>query len=125
MNAGVQGTYLNNFISLTIPLDLPFGGVNESGMGSYHGIHSFKTFTREQGFFIRGISTDLVNYPRYQNVSGDVGSRWYKIVRYLMNASLPSKFYLFLLKLARILGGRTSLVAFVFFLIGFKSKVKQ
>ena len=27
---------------------LPFGGVGESGIGSYHGYHSFKTFSHEK-----------------------------------------------------------------------------
>ena len=27
---------------------LPFGGVGESGMGNYHGYHSFKTFSHEK-----------------------------------------------------------------------------
>ncbi|KAJ3344727.1 Aldehyde dehydrogenase [Kappamyces sp. JEL0680] len=59
--------------------ELPFGGVNESGLGSYHGIHSIRAFTREQGYFIRDISNDLVNYPKYPNVSGNVQSMWYKV----------------------------------------------
>ena len=29
---------------------LPFGGVGESGIGSYHGYHSFKTFSHEKRF---------------------------------------------------------------------------
>merc|ERR1712190_6427 len=28
--------------------ELPFGGVGRSGMGSYHGHHSFKSFTHEK-----------------------------------------------------------------------------
>lgn len=30
---------------------LPFGGVGASGMGSYHGIHGFSTFTKKKGVF--------------------------------------------------------------------------
>ena len=28
--------------------ELPFGGVGESGMGSYHGEHSFRTFSHQK-----------------------------------------------------------------------------
>jgi coniferyl-aldehyde dehydrogenase len=34
--------------------DLPFGGLGESGMGSYHGIEGFKTFSHGKGIFKRG-----------------------------------------------------------------------
>ena len=34
--------------------DLPFGGVGASGMGSYHGIEGFKTFTHAKSVFSRG-----------------------------------------------------------------------
>lgn len=30
-------------------LNIPFGGVGMSGMGSYHGKQGFKTFTHEKG----------------------------------------------------------------------------
>ncbi|MGV3708262.1 MAG: coniferyl aldehyde dehydrogenase [Gemmatimonas sp.] len=30
---------------------LPFGGVGASGMGSYHGVHGFNTFTKAKGVF--------------------------------------------------------------------------
>lgn len=32
-----------------IARSLPFGGVGESGWGSYHGIEGFKTFSHEKG----------------------------------------------------------------------------
>lgn len=32
---------------------LPFGGVGASGMGSYHGIHGFHTFTKQKGVFFQ------------------------------------------------------------------------
>jgi coniferyl-aldehyde dehydrogenase len=32
---------------------LPFGGVGASGMGSYHGVHGFNTFTKQKGVFIQ------------------------------------------------------------------------
>jgi aldehyde dehydrogenase (NAD+) len=46
---------------------LPFGGVGYSGMGSYHGLHSFKTFSHEKGVVRRSTLVDLfVRYPRYE-----------------------------------------------------------
>lgn len=38
---------------------LPFGGVNQSGMGNYHGHYSFKTFTREKGIIKKKKWPDL------------------------------------------------------------------
>jgi len=34
--------------------DLPFGGVGHSGMGSYHGVEGFKTFSHAKSIFARG-----------------------------------------------------------------------
>ncbi|GHE95380.1 putative coniferyl aldehyde dehydrogenase [Thalassotalea profundi] len=34
--------------------DLPFGGVGSSGMGNYHGIEGFKTFSHAKAIFSRG-----------------------------------------------------------------------
>ncbi|MFD9625133.1 aldehyde dehydrogenase family protein [Peribacillus muralis] len=33
--------------------NLPFGGVNTSGIGSYHGIYGFKAFSHEKGVFVQ------------------------------------------------------------------------
>lgn len=33
--------------------NLPFGGVNTSGLGSYHGIYGYKAFSHEKGVFIQ------------------------------------------------------------------------
>jgi len=38
---------------------LPFGGVNNSGMGSYHGKYSFSTFTREKGVLSKSTHIDI------------------------------------------------------------------
>ncbi|AUZ41158.1 aldehyde dehydrogenase family protein [Bacillus sp. MBGLi79] len=34
-------------------VNLPFGGVNTSGMGSYHGVYGFKEFSHEKGVLIQ------------------------------------------------------------------------
>lgn len=38
---------------------LPFGGVNNSGMGNYHGKYSFLTFTREKGVLSKSNHLDI------------------------------------------------------------------
>ena len=32
---------------------LPFGGVNESGIGRYHGIHGFREVSHERSVFVQ------------------------------------------------------------------------
>ncbi|KAB1221082.1 Aldehyde dehydrogenase family 3 member H1 [Morella rubra] len=45
---------------------LPFGGVQESGMGSYHGKFSFDAFTHKKAVLCRGFAGDApVRYPPY------------------------------------------------------------
>lgn len=45
---------------------LPFGGVGESGMGSYHGKFSFDTFSHKKSVMYRSFAIDApVRYPPY------------------------------------------------------------
>lgn len=48
--------------------NLPFGGVGNSGMGTYHGKHSFDTFSHKKSILKRigGFTIDLMN-PPYKN----------------------------------------------------------
>jgi aldehyde dehydrogenase (NAD+) len=47
-NTSAGGTTLNHvWLHLGVPT-LPFGGVGESGMGAYHGRHSFETFSHRR-----------------------------------------------------------------------------
>lgn len=46
---------------------LGFGGVGHSGMGNYHGIRSFSTFTHEKSVLIRSMKIDL--FLRYHPIS--------------------------------------------------------
>jgi aldehyde dehydrogenase (NAD+) len=47
---------------------LPFGGVNNSGIGNYHGIYGFKTFSHERAIFIQSGLLDFSKllYPPYK-----------------------------------------------------------
>jgi hypothetical protein len=72
--------------------DLPFGGVAQSGLGSYHGRHSFSAFSRQQAVVIRNGKTDFQNVVRYQNVSGDYNSFAYSVIKTILIHPMRSEF---------------------------------
>jgi len=47
------GVTVNGFFSHYLENQLPFGGVNQSGMGSYHGVFGFKAFSHERAVYIQ------------------------------------------------------------------------
>jgi aldehyde dehydrogenase (NAD+) len=47
------GVTINGFFSHYLEKQLPFGGVNQSGMGSYHGVFGFKTFSHERAIYVQ------------------------------------------------------------------------
>jgi aldehyde dehydrogenase (NAD+) len=47
------GVTINGFFSHYLENQLPFGGVNQSGMGSYHGVFGFKAFSHERAVYIQ------------------------------------------------------------------------
>src|SRR5580658_6436490 len=47
------GVTINGFFSHYLENKLPFGGVNQSGMGSYHGLFGFKAFSHERAIYIQ------------------------------------------------------------------------
>lgn len=60
------GTVINNVIIHLANPDLPFGGVGESGSGSYHGRYGFKTFSHERAVLKQGMfSAVKYFYPPY------------------------------------------------------------
>jgi len=48
------GVTINGFFSHYLENQLPFGGVNQSGMGSYHGIFGFRAFSHERAVYMQG-----------------------------------------------------------------------
>jgi aldehyde dehydrogenase (NAD+) len=48
------GVTINGFFSHYLENQLPFGGVNQSGMGSYHGVFGFKAFSHERAIYVQG-----------------------------------------------------------------------
>ncbi|KAG8378250.1 hypothetical protein BUALT_Bualt08G0118100 [Buddleja alternifolia] len=56
---------LDKPLQLLVPV-LPFGGVGESGMGSYHGKFSFDAFSHKKSVLQRAFSGDIAaRYPPY------------------------------------------------------------
>lgn len=65
------GMTMNDCLVHLTSENLPFGGVGESGMGSYHGRKSFDTFTHFKSVMKRGLFLDLpLRYPPY---TGKIG----------------------------------------------------
>ncbi len=48
------GVCINDTVSHVAQDDLPFGGIGSSGMGSYHGIEGFLTFSHKKALFKKG-----------------------------------------------------------------------
>ncbi len=62
------GGCINDTIMHVASETLPFGGVGNSGMGSYHGEYSFRTFSHERAIVKRGNLIDLnLRYPPYKD----------------------------------------------------------
>ncbi|KAJ0972067.1 hypothetical protein J5N97_020026 [Dioscorea zingiberensis] len=77
------GAILINDIALQIANpNLPFGGVGESGMGSYHGKFSFDAFSHKKGVLVRGFGGEArARYPPYTPMKQ-------KLLRNLLNGSI-------------------------------------
>lgn len=55
------------YLMVQVSVDsLPFGGVQESGMGAYHGKFSFDAFSHKKAVLYRSFAGDApVRYPPY------------------------------------------------------------
>jgi aldehyde dehydrogenase (NAD+) len=61
------GACINDTFAQLLNLRLPFGGVGDSGMGSYHGLAGFETFSHNKSVVKRSTWTDPgVKYPPYR-----------------------------------------------------------
>ena len=58
-NTQFGGGCINNTVMHVANAHLPFGGVGESGIGSYHGQHSFDTFSHKRSILKAGTWMDL------------------------------------------------------------------
>ena len=60
------GACINGTIMHIGNAKMPFGGVGPSGMGAYHGHHSFETFSHRKAVLRRGFKFDIkMMYPPY------------------------------------------------------------
>jgi aldehyde dehydrogenase (NAD+) len=60
------GACVNGTLMHIMDARLPFGGVGASGMGAYHGRHSFETFSHRKSVLTRGTRFDpKLMYPPY------------------------------------------------------------
>ena len=58
------GVCINDTILQILGADLPFGGVGDSGMGTYHGRAGFDCFTHQRAIMTRSLATDpKFRYP--------------------------------------------------------------
>lgn len=65
------GTCVNDVLVHISNPNLPFGGVNGSGMGSSHGIFGFKTFSHERAVVFQSrLGITKMIYPPYENKMG-------------------------------------------------------
>ncbi|KAH9717148.1 Aldehyde dehydrogenase family 3 member I1 [Citrus sinensis] len=65
-NISAGGIVFNDTIVHTTVSSLPFGGVGESGMGSYHGKFSFDAFSHKKAVLYRSFNGDsTTRYPPY------------------------------------------------------------
>ncbi|XP_030271683.1 aldehyde dehydrogenase family 3 member B1 [Sparus aurata] len=55
----------NDSVVQSLMVALPFGGVGASGMGSYHGRHSFDAFSHRKSCLLRSTRFECVTYLRY------------------------------------------------------------
>jgi aldehyde dehydrogenase (NAD+) len=67
------GAVVNHtWMHLSVP-ELPFGGVGESGLGAYHGRHSFETFTHRKAVLEKPSSIDpAFVYPPYTGLKSKI-----------------------------------------------------
>jgi aldehyde dehydrogenase (NAD+) len=59
------GTCINNSVVQFLHANLPFGGVNNSGIGNAHGHYGFKAFSHERAVVRTQISMSWMFYPPY------------------------------------------------------------
>jgi aldehyde dehydrogenase (NAD+) len=62
------GVSINNTVTHLANLELPFGGVGNSGIGAYHGHYSFTTFSHEKGILKTSTKINLpLLFPPYND----------------------------------------------------------
>lgn len=81
-NISFGGGCINDCIVHVANNHLPFGGVGNSGIGSYHGIHSARTFCRQKSIYYAPTLFDIpLRYPPFDKKF--LGFKRLKILRWL------------------------------------------
>lgn len=73
------GGCVNDVIMHLTEENLPFGGVGNSGMGSYHGERSFKTFSHEKSVLVKGKLELNFKYPPVSSSKLNLVKKYFKI----------------------------------------------
>lgn len=69
-NTSSGGVSINDTVMHMTGESMPFGGVGDSGLGAYHGDHSFDTFSHKKAVLKRTFWPDApLRYPPYNKVS--------------------------------------------------------
>jgi aldehyde dehydrogenase (NAD+) len=70
-NTSAGGVCINDCLIHFMNHELPFGGVNNSGIGKSHGLYGFKEFTNEKGVLKQRIGRTAIKplYPPYTTTS--------------------------------------------------------
>ena len=63
------GACINHSVVQFLHGNLPFGGVNNSGIGSGHGYHGFLAFSHERGIVHSWLILAKMFYPPYTNLT--------------------------------------------------------
>jgi aldehyde dehydrogenase (NAD+) len=64
-NTSSGGTMINDLMLTSVNPHLPFGGINNSGIGKSNGLHSFIAFSNERGILKRNFGTNKIVFPPY------------------------------------------------------------
>jgi aldehyde dehydrogenase (NAD+) len=64
-NTSAGGVVINDLMLTTINPNMPFGGINNSGIGKSNGKHSFIEFSNEKAVLVRNWGTFKMIYPPY------------------------------------------------------------
>ena len=74
------GACINNSVVQFLHGNLPFGGVNNSGIGSGHGHYGFKAFSHERAVVRTQISSTWMFYPPYTDLTRKIAKILLKTV---------------------------------------------
>lgn len=91
------GVCINDTVTHISTENLPFGGVGESGTGSYHGERNFLTFSHQKGVLVKDSSyfTELGMSIRYPPYSDSKTSIMNFILKKRRGIVLPTNFVIF------------------------------